>query len=159
MDYQVIIITALLSLAPISELRGAIPYAYANHISLLFAYFFCVTLNALIVPIVYIFLSTFNKLFLHIDWYKRFFEKIVEKARYKIKKKVDKYGYAGIMLFVAIPFPVTGAYTGTLGAWILGMDAKKTFLAALGGVIIAGIIVSAVVFFGVQTFSFLIKKV
>jgi len=65
----------------------------------------------------------------------------------------------GIMLFVAIPLPITGAYTGTLGAWILGMSRRKTILAALGGVIISGIIVSIVATLGIQAFSFFIKEI
>jgi len=63
------------------------------------------------------------------------------------------------MLFVAVPLPVTGAYTGTMGAWVLGLGKRKTMLAVSAGVAIAGIIVSLVAFFGVETFSFLTKKV
>ncbi len=73
--------------------------------------------------------------------------------------KVDKYGYWGLALFVAIPLPITGAYTGTLGAWVLGMDPKKTFLAVALGALIAGIIVTVVVSLGIEAFSLFVKEV
>ena len=59
--------------------------------------------------------------------------------------KVELYGYWGLLIFVAIPLPVTGAWTGTLGAWVLGMDKKKAILAILGGVLVAGFFVSVLV--------------
>ena len=81
------------------------------------------------------------------------------KNRHKIEHKINKYGYAGIALFVAIPLPVTGAYTGTLGAWLMGLDAKKTFLSVFIGVIISGIIVTAISYFGISAFSIFTKQV
>ncbi len=159
MDITTILISIFLSILPISELRGAIPYAMANDIPLIMAYPLCVGFNALVSPLVFLFLSTFHKLFLKMSWYDRFFEKFVEKARIKVQSKVERFGYLGIMLFVAIPLPITGAYTGTLGAWILGMSRRKTILAALGGVIISGIIVSLVITLGLQAFSLFIKQV
>jgi uncharacterized membrane protein len=63
------------------------------------------------------------------------------------------------MLFVAVPLPITGAWTGTLGAWILGLGRRKTITAVAGGVIISGIIVSVIVGFGVEALGFLIKHV
>lgn len=59
--------------------------------------------------------------------------------------KVEKYGMLGIMIFIGIPLPITGVYTGTAGAWILGLNRKKTILAALGGVVMSGLIVSIIV--------------
>jgi uncharacterized membrane protein len=63
------------------------------------------------------------------------------------------------MLFVAVPLPITGAYTGTMGAWILGMQKRKTIPAVIAGVLIAGIIVTIISYLGLETFSFLTKKV
>ncbi len=151
------IITAFLSLLPISELRGAIPYAIANGLSPVFTWFYCVILNAAVGPLVYIFLSTFHKLLIKFNWYKNLFEKFVEKTRHKVENKVKKYGYLGITLFVAIPLPITGAYTGTLGSWILGLEPKKTFLSVLIGVIISGTIVLTITYFGIEALSFLTK--
>jgi uncharacterized membrane protein len=153
-----LVITALLSLLPISELRGSIPYAVLKNVNPFFAYFYCVFFNCLAAHVVYIFLSTIHKFLVRFKWYKYYFEKFIIRARNKVKNGIDKYGYLGIMLFVALPLPVTGAYTATIGAWVLGMEKRKTFFAVYAGVAIAGIIVSLVVFFGIKTFSFFIKQ-
>jgi len=154
---MIYIITAFLTLLPISELRGAIPYAIANGLSPAFTWFYCVILNAAVGPLVYIFLSTFHKFLINFTWYKNLFERFVEKTRHKVENKVKKYGYLGITLFVAIPLPITGAYTGTLGSWILGLEPKKTFLSVLIGVIISGTIVLTITYFGIEALSFLTK--
>jgi uncharacterized membrane protein len=60
---------------------------------------------------------------------------------------------------VGIPFPITGAYTGTLGAWILGLEKRKTILAACGGVVMSGLIVSILITLGVGSHSIFIKNV
>ena len=152
------IITAFLSLLPISELRGAIPYAIAHGLSPVFTWFYCIILNAAVGPLVYIFLSTFHKFLIKFTWYQNLFDKFVKKNRHKVENKVKKYGYPGITLFVAIPLPITGAYTGTLGAWILGLNPKKTFLSVLIGVIISGTIVLTITYYGIEAFSFFIKQ-
>jgi len=84
----------------------------------------------------------------------------VERARKKVHAKVEKYGYWGLLLFVAVPLPVTGAWTGTLGAWVLGLSYKKAFFAIAGGVVLAGIIVSLLVaLWGVSTQTIFFKPV
>ncbi len=158
MEGYVLLVTAGLSMLPISELRGAIPYAYYQGVPLLQAYLFSVACNALVAPLVYIFLSTVHRWFMHISLYRSFFHATVERAREKVQEKVNRYGYLGLMLFVAIPLPITGAYTGTLGAWVLGLDRRKTCLAAVGGVVISGIIVSLVLHFGIQPLLIFIKE-
>ncbi len=158
MSTQQLFFAGLLSVLPISELRGAIPYALAHGMSALAAYFYCVILNALVGPFVYGFLSSINKLFLKAGWYQKLFDRIVERARTKVHAKVERFGYWGVMLFVAIPLPVTGAYTGALGAWILGLNARKTFLAVLGGVVIAGIVVTIISYFGIAALAFFVKN-
>ncbi|MCK5153903.1 MAG: small multi-drug export protein [Spirochaetales bacterium] len=154
---MIYIITAFLALLPISELRGAIPYGIANGLAPMFTWFYCVILNAAVGPLVYIFLSTFHKFLVKFSWYQNLFERFVEKTRHKVEGKVKKYGYLGITLFVAIPLPITGAYTGTLGSWILGLEPKKTFLSVLIGVIISGTIVLAITYFGIEALSFFTK--
>lgn len=140
-----IIISGLLALLPISELRGAIPYAVLNGIDLIPAALLGTGINALVPFLAYLFLSTVHKLLYKLGFYRNFFDRFVEKARAKVHDKVERYGYWGLLIFVAIPLPVTGAWTGTLGAWVLGMDKRKASLAILGGVLAAGIIVSVLV--------------
>lgn len=140
-----IIVTALLSFIPISELRGAIPYAVLNGMELFPAALLAIAANALVPVIAYVFLATVHRLFYKIAFYRSFFDRFVEKARVKVHPQVEKYGYWGLAVFVAIPLPVTGAWTGTLGAWILGMEKRKAIPAIIAGVVVAGIIVTILV--------------
>lgn len=145
MDMTTILGAALLSLLPISELRGAIPFAVLRGMDLLPAALLCVAVNALVPILAFVFLSTIHRLFYRISWYKVFFDSFVEKARAKVHRQVEKYGYWGLLVFVAVPLPVTGAWTGALGAWVLGMDRKKAALAIAAGVVVAGVAVSLLV--------------
>ncbi len=157
MNTSTVLYTIAFSLVPIFELRGALPFAYFNDIPLFQAYLIAVSANALVAPIVFIFLSSLHKLFYKWKFYAKIFDATVIRTRKKLEPKIKKFGYLGIMLFVAIPLPITGAYTGTLGAWILGLDWKKTCLAALGGVIISGCIVSLLLVAGEGSHSIFVK--
>ncbi len=159
MNLQTLLVTVLLALAPISELRGAIPYASFNGIPLPLAAAIAIGVNALAGPLAFLFLETVHKILYRWKFYAGVFDRFIAKARAKVHASVEKYGYWGIMVFVAIPFPLTGAWTGTLGAWVLGMDRKKTMLAVLGGVMIAGTVVSLVVGLGVSALSIFVKKI
>ena len=159
MSFSDLLITALLSIAPISELRGAIPFALAKGMPVVWAYLFCVAMNFLASILVLIFLNTLHRLFYHISLYKRFFDSFIERARRKVGPNLDKYGTWGLTVFVAIPLPVTGAITGTLGAWVLGMKKRQILPAVLAGVAIAGIIVSVIAYYGIEAFSFFTKQV
>lgn len=158
MDPTTIITTIVLAMLPISELRGAIPFAYLRGMDIWLAASLSIVFNALVAPVVYVFLSSLHKVF-YKRWnlYQKIFDKTVVRARAKLQEKVNRYGYWGIMLFVAVPLPVTGAWTGTLGAWVLGLDKKKTMLAVCGGVLIAGIIVTTIVMLGAGMNSLFVK--
>jgi len=158
MDPATILITIFLSFLPISELRGAIPFAAARGIPLFQAAAIAIVCNALVGPVALVFLETFHKLLYKWAFYAGIFDRFVAKARVKVHTSVEKYGYLGIMIFVAIPLPMTGAWTGTLGAWILGMDRRKTMLAVAAGVAIAGVIVSLVVGLGIGALSIFTKS-
>ena len=92
-------------------------------------------------------------------WYRRLFERFIERAQNKLHEKVERWGWLGIAVFVAIPLPITGAWTGTLGAWVLGISRRKTIVAVILGVVTAGIIVTTVVLLGIQALNLFIKKV
>jgi len=156
-DVHVYLIAGVLSVLPISELRGAIPYALANRVAIPVAFIMCTFLNMLVAPAVFLFLSTLHELFCRVGWYDRAINRLLSRAQEKVRAKVERYGYYGVMLFVAIPLPITGAYTGTLGAWVLGLDRKKTLLAVSAGVLIAGIIVTIVAALGIEALSIFIK--
>lgn len=135
----------LLSLAPVSELRGGIPFAIAKGIHPLTAFVFCIIANILVIPIVFLFLEFLHKKLLCISSYKRTFNAFLKKTRKKVdhvKQKYQIYGFLALTVFVAIPLPVTGAWTGTLIAWLLGLHKGKSFIAMSLGVLISGTIVT-----------------
>jgi uncharacterized membrane protein len=131
----------------------------ANGIPWYIAYPYTAVLNSLVAPVCWIFLSTLHKLFLKMTWYKRLFNRFVERAREKLRGGVEKWGWIGVALFVAIPLPATGAWTGTLGAWVLGLGKRRTMLAVTLGVFCAGAIVTLVTILGIQALGLFVKKV
>lgn len=155
-----ILYAIILSLLPITELRGGLPYAYlVGQYPIWLSYLVCVGANFFVGPIMFIFLETIHKWLMRSMYYQKIFEIMVKRVRRKTSHLIEKYGFWGITLFVAVPFPVTGAYTGTVAAWLFGLDKKKSLLAVLVGVSISGLIVSAVVYFGLEGFEFLYKRV
>lgn len=149
--------TVLLSLLPIAELRGAIPYALASGVPIGAAFAIGVAANLLVGPIAWLFLSTLHRLLSRWRPYAAVFERVVERARRKVHAAVERWGYWGLTVFVAIPLPFTGAWTGTLGAWVLGMEVRKSLAAVTVGVLIAGVVVTLVAFFGIKAFSIFLK--
>ena len=137
-----ILITLFISMVPIIELRGAIPIATGMQLSPWVAIPIAVVGNILPVPFIILFIK---KIF---AWMRRVSPKlngIVDKMEAKAdknKEKVLKYAFWGLFLFVAIPLPGTGAWTGALIAAMLDMPLKKAFPAIALGVIGAGIIIS-----------------
>lgn len=149
----------IFSILPISELRGGIPYAIANNIDPLLALFLCVIANILVFPLVILFLEFLHPLFNKLDWYKNLFDKFVLKTRRKLGKKIEKYGFWALMIFVMVPLPITGAYTGSLASWIFNIPKKKAFLSILMGLIISGTIVTIIVISGTEVFNLFIKEI
>jgi uncharacterized membrane protein len=129
----------LISVSPISELRGGIPVGILHYqLDPLFTFFIAIIANALIFfPLFFALRLFYDKVLFRIP----LFNKYLDNLRNRGKAKVEKYGFWGLALFVAIPLPITGAYTGTMLAWLLGMDWRKAFPAIGIGVVIAGIIV------------------
>nr|MBN2276596.1 small multi-drug export protein [candidate division Zixibacteria bacterium] len=158
MKLNIYIHAIILSLLPISELRGGIPYAVANDIDLVTSFVICVLANILVIPITYLFLETLHKLLYRIHIYQVVFDKYIDRTRRKAERNMEKYGYWGIMLFVAVPLPITGAYTGTIAAWLLKLQKRKSLLYLSLGVVIAGIIVSLVTISGMEIFNIFLKR-
>ena len=142
------LIIFLISMVPVVELRGAMVYAVGHDLPYIPALITCVIGNMLPVPIIYFFARKvlvwgadkkyIGKLF-------RFFLEKGERAGQKLVKKTGRKGLSlALLLFVGIPIPGTGAWTGTLGASFLNMGFKSTILAVSLGVVIAGIITTLV---------------
>lgn len=139
-----IIITFLVSMVPVIELRGAIPIATGMGLSPFVAIPVAIVGNLLPIPFIIIFIK---KIF---AWMRKVSPKlngIVDKMEAKAEKnkaKVLKYAFWGLTIFVAIPLPGTGAWTGALVAAMLDMPLKKAFPSVVLGVLIAGAIVAFV---------------
>ena len=140
----------ILSLLPIAELRGGIPFALLSGYSVWLSYIGCVVANFLVGPLVFVFLNTAHKIFYGIPLYRKLFDWFERRVRRKTAHLIEKYGFWGVAIFVAIPLPVTGAYTGSFAAWLFKLDFKRSMLAVMVGVIISGIIVTTVMTMGIE---------
>jgi len=153
-----ILIIIGLTLMPLLELRASIPYgilATDLHWSLVFL--IAVAANAVLGPLVYLFIDKLIHHFFHIRWFHKWYHAHVEITQKRIHKSIEKYGEWGIALFIGVPLPGTGSYSGALGSYLLGLSYKKFIIANLLGVIIAGIIVTIITFSGNGIFHLFIK--
>jgi len=143
-----IALTLLATVSPISELRGGIPLGISLGLDPLFTFFLAIIANTLIFfPIFFALRLFYDKLLYRIP----LFDKYLDNLRKRGKPKVEKYGFWGLFLFVAIPLPITGAYTGTILVWLLGMDWRKAFPAVGLGVIAAGVVVLLITLGAIST--------
>ncbi len=138
-------IVALISMLPVSELRGAIPIAIgAYDMPVLSAFFWSVLGN--IIPVIFILLGLdllINRFLIHRAYFfNRFFSWLFERTRKNHSKKFERWKEFALVVLVAIPLPFTGAWTGALAAFVFGIPIKKAFPLIILGVLIAGIIVS-----------------
>lgn len=137
-ELVILIIAAL----PISELRGAIPVAInLFHLPWYYALSLAVIGNLLPIPLILLFLDSISKQLSKIGFFKRMFDWLFELAR-KRGGLVERYERIGLILFVAIPLPITGAWTGSLVAVLLGLRFRHAFVSIFIGIIIAGAIVT-----------------
>jgi uncharacterized membrane protein len=157
MNASTIAWAVLLSLLPVSELRGAIPFLLAHGTPVGAAFALGVAVNMLVGPIAWLFLSTLHRLLSRWRAYAVVFDRIVGRARRKVHGAVERWGYWGLTVFVAVPLPFTGAWTGVLGAWVLGMEWRRSLAAVAAGVLAAGVVVTLVAFFGIRAFSIFLK--
>lgn len=135
------ILTFLMAMLPVIELRGALPFGVASGLSFPEAFILSVMGNLLPVPFILIFIrSLFGWLKTKSARIGKYIIKIENRASKK-SDRIGKYEFFGIIMLVAIPLPGTGAWTGSLVAAMLDMRIKRAFPAILIGVLIAGIIV------------------
>lgn len=139
------ILVFIISLLPILELRGGLLAASLLGLDALPSYIITIVGNLLPIPFILLFI---NKI---LDWMRKSkhfskFANWLDKKVEKNKSSIEKYGFWGLVLFVGVPLPGTGAWTGSLIASVLGMDRKKSFLAIILGVIMASIIMMLISF-------------
>lgn len=135
-------LTILVSMIPVVELRGGIPFGVAAGLPVWAAFIAAVIGNLIPVPFIIVYI---RRIF---QWMRRRIPKLnsmVDKLEHKAHLKgqrVTKYKYLGLMLFVAIPLPGTGAWTGSLAAAFLDMPLRKAIPSVIAGVLIAGMAIS-----------------
>lgn len=133
-----IALVLLVTLSPISELRGGIPLGISLGLDPLLTFFIAIIANAILFfPILLALRLFYDGILSRLQIFNRYLDSV----RRRGKPKVDKYGFLALTLFVAIPLPITGVYTATILSWLLGMNWRKAFPAITLGVIVAGIIV------------------
>ena len=147
----------LVSMVPLIELRGGVPIAVGMGLSYFPSLIVCVIGNMLPVPIIYLFARKVLERGRDKKFVGKFFSYCNEKGEHggqRLSQRAGKGGlFIALMLFVGIPLPGTGAWTGTLAASFLNMGRKSTSLAVSLGVILAGIIMGIVSLTGVHIFG------
>ena len=137
------IMVFFISMVPLIELRGAIPYSQVMGLPLLESYIIAIIGNMLPVPIIYLFARKVLEWGADKPVIGGFFTWCLEKGKHggeKLQAKAGKGLFVALLLFVGIPLPGTGAWTGTLAASLLDIDFKSSILAVMGGVLLAGVI-------------------
>jgi len=158
-----LLIALFLSIVPLIELRAGLPvaihYALNTNVNIFLVIFLVILLNCLIVFPIFWFLDKVHIKLIKFKPYKILFNKYLNYAR----KKTDKFekshkalGFLALAIFVGIPLPGTGAYTGVFLSWLLDLDRKKSIASIFLGVIIAGILVSLITLGFFFFFKFLI---
>ena len=146
------LIIFFVSMVPLIELRGAIPYAVGfiqagSPLSLPLCYLIAIVGNMIPVPIIFFFARKVLEWGCDKPVIGKFFTFCLEKGHKggeKLKEKAGKGLFVALLLFVGIPVPGTGAWTGTLAASILDMDFKQSVVAVMLGVLLAGFIMGVV---------------
>ena len=135
------ILVFIISLMPILELRGGILAAALLGLDPLPGYVISIIGNVIPVPFILLLITKI------LSWMRKskinFFNKIANWLDEKVEKnkgQIEKYGYWGLLIFVGVPLPGTGAWTGTLIASVLNLDKKKTFITVMAGIVMASII-------------------
>lgn len=154
MPMKDILLTFLVAMVPVVELRGAIPFGVVRGLNLWTAIIASVLGNLVPVPFIILFIRGI------FAWMRAHMPKLdglvtrMEKKAEKNRAAVEKYAFWGLAILVAIPLPGTGAWTGALVAAMMEMRLKRAFPAIVIGVVIAGVIVSVVTYGAQAIFSF-----
>lgn len=143
------LIVFFISMVPLIELRGAIPVAVGMNLDKLLSFIIAIIGNMLPVPIIYLFARKVLEWGRDKKYIGKFFTWCLakgEKGGKKLQAKAGRGLFVALLLFVGIPLPGTGAWTGTLAASILNLNFKKTITAVMLGVLLAGIIMMTISF-------------
>ena len=138
----------LLTIMPLTELRLGLPvaitYAIEEGVSISLIFLLVILLNILLIFFIFYFLDNLHSHFMKIRFYRKNFEFFIKRFQKKVDKferKHESLGFLALILFVAVLLPLTGAWSGCLISWLLGLDRGKSILSISLGVLIAGIII------------------
>jgi uncharacterized membrane protein len=150
----------ILTLMPFLELRASIPYGiFSTDLHWGWVFMICALVNIILAPIVYYIFLELIQLFRKIKAIDYCYQKTVIRTQRKVHKSVEKYGVLGLALFIGVPLPGSGVYSGALAADLLGVEFKDFFKAAVIGVLIAGLVVLLVSLLGNGAFEFMLKRI
>lgn len=149
-----IIFTFLFSISPLGEARIGIPYGIINGLSPVLAFLLGLGGNLLIYPLLVGMIKAFNKKMWRYRIYKKQSLNLFRRAKNITGNKIQKYGFWGLMVFVMIPLPVTGAYMGTIAAFIFKIPRRKAFMAISLGVLVSCSIIAGGAYLGQLGFKF-----
>jgi uncharacterized membrane protein len=142
------LIVVIISALPVVELRGALPVAInVFHMPWYWAYLLAVIGNMLPVPILLLFFESLARIISKVEVGRRLVNWVLERTR-RHGRLIQRYERIGLMLFVAIPLPFTGAWTGSIAAFLMGVKFRYSLLSILCGVLIAGVIVTCLCLLG-----------
>ncbi len=148
MSPEEILKVLLIAASPIAELRGAIPVAITLFdFSWYYAFLLAIIGNLFPVPFILLFLDAATRLLSKVALFRRILNWLFERTRRR-GRIIERYKRIGLVLFVAIPLPVTGAWTGSLAAVLFGLNLRHAFLSICIGVVIAGVIVTCLSLLG-----------
>jgi len=137
--------TIVLSMSPVFEVRGAIPFAVALGLSIWVAFILALIANIVLIPLVFLFLDHVHGGLMRISLYSRLFSLYLGRVRRKAGDKVmGTWPYVALFSLVALPLPGTGVWTAVLISWFFRMNRKKSFVALVLGSICVSLIVSFV---------------
>ena len=153
MEAENFIYIVALTFLPGLELRASIPYALLISNSNLFFIPIILLLNIILGEAVFYFLNTSLDFFLKINVFKKYYLKYIKRIQKRARKYVDKYGTLGLAIFIGVPLPGSGVYTGALAAFILGFERRDFSRANILGVLISGIAVTLIILSGCRIFN------
>ncbi len=142
---------------PLLELRASIPYGILKlQMGWLVVFIVCVIANIILGVVLYFLLDKIISLLTRIKAIEKLYVWYVKRVERKIKSGVEKYGEWALMIFIGIPLPGTGVYSGAIAAHLIGLDFKRFLVSCIGGVVIAGIIITLISVTGAEAFYFFI---
>lgn len=136
-----LLIAALWSLSPFGEAKVGIPYGMYQGVNEYLVFVVCFGANVLVFPMMMFFLEYINRHLVKWRFYKRSAVFVGQRAKKGSGKKIQRFGFLGIVLFVMIPLPGTGVYAGSIAAYLFKMKKREAFAANTIGIFFSSVII------------------